>query len=404
MATLAGIQVADKYSAFDSGAAFLLAQNCNIDEIVRPNPDWEVEFRSNSKYIVARGIGASNSADAFNSAHEIVQQAFDLLSITGKADFSIHNAIDECLIWWREQSTQVLRIISVIDLPIAVGPANLIVTDENGNVIPSPVPPPTIYHESLRYFRLSQITDDLFDAFRNMYLSFELLLDYIEPKLRGEREGRWIKRALNKINTSVPLSHAITPTTNNIVNEIYREIYIDIRCNIFHAKKASLLLPQSVLDRKKVNEGFKKLTRIVLLLVKHWLNVRRGGGLITYEGFDLMTLPLLSNSHILVSDVAVPITKDKNSEDQAFSNAIPLSTRYAPELCEPGLNFSLGTIDSSQLNRLKRIARIGLKHQDTVKIVCKIEEELTFENIDRFEAQMGIQLKNLRQPKSFFKA
>ena len=61
---------------------------------------------------------------------------------------------------------------------------------------------PLAWHESMRYFRISQITTDMFDAFRNLYLALESLLSHIAPvRLRpngrpDEGEGQWAKRAL----------------------------------------------------------------------------------------------------------------------------------------------------------------------------------------------------------------
>lgn len=394
MATLAGVLISDKHSPFDSGAAFLLSQKCTVNEVVRPQPHWEVEIRASSPYVVARGIGASNSADAFNTAHDIAQQGLDLLSISGKADLSIHNAIDECLIWWREDNLRILRVIIVAERYIKVGPG----------LGPQPLVLPIIYHESLRYFRLSQTTDDLYDAFRNMYLSFELLLEYIVPKT-DKTETQWLMRALNKVNATWPLSLAFTPRTSDIVQEIYDEIYRGVRIGIFHAKhNYPHLLPHNLQDRAKVNEGLKKLTRIVLLLAQNKLNARRGGGLITYYAFDGMTKPFLSDSEILISDVNLSVNADETLDSPAYVGAVTFPARFAPELSEPGLNCALGTIDTDLLHSLKSIVRFSLKHENILCLVLVIDAELTYEGFDRIEAQMGFQLKNVDQPKYLFKA
>jgi hypothetical protein len=403
MATLAGVLISDKHSPFDSGAAFLLSQKCTVNEVVQPQPDWEIEIRALSPYVVARGIGASNAADAFNSAHEIAQQGLDLLSISGKADLTILNSTSECLIWWREDKLRILRAVSITELPIKVGPVEIVVKDQAGNVVQQPPIPQIIFHESFRYFRLSQTTDDLYDAFRNMYLSFELLLEHIVPKTE-RREGEWLKRALVTVNATVPLSRALTPRTSDIVQEIYDEIYIAIRCAIFHAKHYSYLLPHNLQDRGKVNEGLKKLTRIVLLLAENWLHARRGGGLITYYAFDNMTKPLLSDSEILISDVNLSVCADETLDSPAYVSAVAFPARFAPELSEPGLNCAIGAIDTSLLHSLKSIVRFGLKHETLLCLGLGIEAELTYEDFDRIEAQMGFQLRNVRQPKHLFKA
>jgi len=177
MASLANVQIADKNSIFDSGAAFLLTQKCDIDRIVTISADREAEVSQNSPYVVARIKGATNATDAFNDSREVVQQALDILSAQGEAHLTTRNTQDDSLIWWRGPSGQVLRFVSVSNMSVTTGLAKVVVTDKDGNVVPPTPQPQAIYHEGLRYFRLSQTTDDLFEAFRNMYLAFESLLE-----------------------------------------------------------------------------------------------------------------------------------------------------------------------------------------------------------------------------------
>lgn len=403
MGTLSGVLIADKTSPFDAGAAFLLSQKCVVSELVTLSSGWEIEVSQGSPYVVTRIKGTSDAASTFNEAHEAAQQGLDILSIEGKSDLAIRNAADECLIWWREQSEEVLRVLSVANLSVTVGIPTLIVTNQLGDVVPQPPPPAIKYHESLRYIRLSQVTDDLFDAFRNIYLAFELLLEDIVPKQKNEREGPWLKRALTTINKTVPVSRAFSPMTLDIIAEIYKEIYVDMRCAIFHSKKKSRLIPQNLADRRKVNEGLIKLTRIVLLLADHLLHAKRPTGGLYHTAFDLMTRPVLSDSEIVVSDSNAPLNPAETPESPAYINAVPMVTRFAPELSEPGLNFVLGSISVSQLNNLQKIARFGLKQQGNLIMGSVVEEELTYDGIDRLEAQLGIQLRNVREPKRLFR-
>ena len=51
------------------------------------------------------------------------------------------------------------------------------------------------WDESLRYFRLSQATDDLFDAFRNLFLALESILSLKTPQQSEGSESKWLRRA-----------------------------------------------------------------------------------------------------------------------------------------------------------------------------------------------------------------
>lgn len=407
MATLAGILIADKYSYLDSGAAFLLAQKCDISEVVCLNSGWEIEVRESCPYVVARIKGASSASDAFNNGHEAIQQGLDLLAITGKADLSLRNASDEYLTWWREKSIQVLRIVTVTKLPVTTGIPTVVVTDvvtdKDNDVIPQPPAPKLIYHESLRYFRLSQVTDDLFDAFRNMYLAFELLLEYVVLKGENEGEGKWLKRALNSVNDTVPLSRVYSSTNPNIVLDIYNSIYKSIRCSIFHAKNQSRLLPQDLADRKRVSESLDRLTRIVLLLTEHWLHARRPSGGMFYAAFNKMTMPVASSSIVIISDNDAPLDASETIESPTCKDSVPMPTKYAPELSKPGLISVMGTVDAVRLQSLCKVAKLELVHDDELMLGATFEAPLIHNAIDRLEAQIGMQLINVREPKHFFK-
>lgn len=113
MANLSGIPIADRNSEFDSGAAFLLLQKGKISKVVQPSSDWEVEVRAGSPYVVARGKGATKLT-AFDLAYEHIQMDFDLLSVNeGIDDLSIRSDIEQFLVWWRSESTQVLRVVEI---------------------------------------------------------------------------------------------------------------------------------------------------------------------------------------------------------------------------------------------------------------------------------------------------
>lgn len=395
MATLGEIVIADKNSHLGSGVAFLLNQKCELSEVIRFDPDHEVEVRKGSPYIVAHTQGMSHINDVFSNGYELAQKGLDLISIMGKSNLSIRNGSYEYIAWWREGSEQILRVVAFAKSPFLMEMLGL----KFNQTVASPKP---IYHESLRYFRLSQVTDDLFDAFRNMYLSFELLLEHIEPKRKREAEGDWLRRALGSVNKVVSLEQAYSCANSDVVSDIYNNIYKKTRCSIFHAKNKSRLLPQNLIDRKQVAEGLEILTNIVLLLAKKWLKVERLRERLVPDGFDLVTQPLLSNSIVIVSDNNMSLNTSETFGISDFSNPIYLHTRHAPELSEPNFGVVLGTVNILELGSLDKIATLGLLYNNDLIFSAKIGEDLICKSIDRLEIQFGIQLENIREPKYLF--
>jgi hypothetical protein len=402
MATLAGIRIADKTSPFDSGAAMLLAQNCTVSELVQLASGYEVEIRAGSPYVVARTTGAADAQIAFDLGMEAVQQGLDLLSVTGKGDFSTKNAFDQHFIWWRDSAGQFLRFVETSVLSFSLS-ATATVTDSNGTVVPPPTQPLPVYHDALRYYRLSQTTDDLFDSFRNIYLAFELLLEHIAPINAGEREGVWLKRALATANTTVSLAQAYSGTSGNVVADIYSDIYKGIRCRVFHAKSGQCLTPQRPSDRRTVAVGSEKLARLVILLAEHWLSIRRGGGGVTYTGFEMMTKPIANSSVVLVSDNDAPFDGAETLES-SFSTAVAMTTRHAPELSSPGRTAILGAVTPEKLSCFSSIARFGVKHEHTLLLGATVDASLVCTGVDCLQAQLNMQMKNSKSPKRLFSA
>ena len=68
-----------------------------------------------------------------------------------------------------------------------------------------------VWHESSRYYRVSESSTDLYDSFRNLYLAIEALLSDVVPpttKPNGNLEGdsEWLERALRLVGQTVDLS------------------------------------------------------------------------------------------------------------------------------------------------------------------------------------------------------
>ncbi len=226
MAKLGNIDIANKNSEFDCGAAFLLSEKeCPESKIVIVEPSSEVEIQQKNPYVVVRSKGLNNPDILAEELYEVAQRGLDLLCISRIANLSIHRASDEHLIWWRESFQQILRVVCVYKLR------------SGASIMSSDALHPQQYHENLRYFRLSQITDDLSDAYRNMYLALELLVSSISPKRSNESELVWLKRVLKDEANNIPDFPAVD-------EEIIREIYRDVRCRLFHAKE-KYILPQS---------------------------------------------------------------------------------------------------------------------------------------------------------------
>lgn len=208
--------------------------------------------RAEEGYELAR----DDSLDAAN-------KGLDFLSARGQGDYWIRNAEDEHIVWWMDGPRAVVRALSVPTFRIQVGQ----VTVTGGEPV---VPPPPKWHESLRYFRLSQTTDDLFEAYRNLHLALESILDTLTPRLNAkgmpaEREGEWFKRALVEAGKIVTLQSFAPRGVIDPAQALWDELYRDRRSALFHAKLSRVyLLPHSSQTRHDMAESLKRLTGLYL--------------------------------------------------------------------------------------------------------------------------------------------
>lgn len=398
MAKLAGLDIAAQpYQR--SGLALVLEDKSPITEILNPSPCWEVSLQQNNPYIVANAADTLTREDAFHQGHEAIQESLDILSFDNEADLACTLVSDEHLIWWEENEDQHLRVVDNADLRMSTS-ATVTARDKDGNVVETSTLS-TDWHEAMRYFRLAQVSNDLFDAYRNIYLSFERVLSHIEPK-GNEGEGAWLRRALQNLPQKVDLNN-YTEGSGNAIDDFMQEQYDDVRNKIFHAKEGqNRLRPQDPADQEKVQKALKNLTRLVITLIKETTQTNRTGGVITHAGFDSMTG--------WMAEVELEIRSH-----QRYPPLI-LPTGFAPSLSQPGLKTVLGVTNLNKPNssisdvrnwmREARNRSIGkprrslesctLYNAEEEKPIISIglREQLDLESIDQFEVQTGVFLVN----------
>ena len=228
-----------------AGGAFRLSEAAAEDstEIIG---DWTIEVRAGSEIVVARGGGGATYEEARDDALAAANKGLDFLCLRGATPMAIRHAGTEHIVWWSEDSQSVIRLLSIPTVTLHVGEVSV----TGGTPV---VPPPPEWQESARYFRLSQLTDDLFDSFRNVYLALESILDHLAPQRPREREGEWFRRALSEAGKIINLAGHAPKGAPDPVEALYDELYLSTRNLVFHAKSArAYLLPHSSLQRRAV--------------------------------------------------------------------------------------------------------------------------------------------------------
>lgn len=385
------------------GAAFTLTSVASADASLALL-GGELEIKAGQRDVVVRFDGAISAEVTLQRGHQLVQQGLDLLSVLGRTDAVIQEAENEHLIWWSEPNGVVVRLVSTTMLRFAVGPIKAEVHDKNGNIIPPTALQPR-HHIAFRYYRLAQTTEDLYDAYRNMYLAFEVLLSNQFPMSKGEREFDWLRRALDNARSTIRLDDLVS-SGKNVVDSVLQVVYQDARLPLFHAKEGRGFFPphDSPGDRQVVAKALAMLTQIVLRMAEVWFNARRAGGGVFFSWVYENTKQMLSGSSMIATNYAGSFdASERDLSHERFESAVKFDTRLAPELQRGREPAFLGTVQAKKLASLGEVRRIEIITSDHPYMAQLLEAPLVCDDAARLEILMYVRATNLNQPKSLFR-
>lgn len=265
------------------GAAFLLRAPAKTSATIEHDAGL-VRLVSGEPCLTV-ALHAAVAPDAVRDAcWRVAQEALDVRAATHREAYATRDGEHNFITWQAEADGYALSIIDTIQAPWQMH-AEIVVHSAPGShpPPPSPPPPPVEYHPALRYYRLSQLTDDLFDAFRNAYLALEYLISEVSPKSPGESEQNWLTRVLG--GTLAP----ILPGGIDVVTFV-ESVYKFGRLPLFHAKSyATIYLPHGT-ERSTILNTFETLQQLLASIQHHRLNPRiaSGWGQMSEQASDAM--------------------------------------------------------------------------------------------------------------------
>lgn len=279
--------------------------------------------------------------------------------------------------------------------------------DAPGEEKVTPIEPEPTWHPSFRYFRLAQVSDEVFDAYRNLFLALESILSTAMPPEKHEREFDWIARALTAAaEAGVPLATNAPAGARDPVPAIRHDLYSDVRTATFHAKASGItLLPLDPVDRGAVLDSLSRLAGLYLELVSVTLGVRRRSGAFFRAGFDLMFGDPFAESVVHVTDDEAPVDASSTSVNPSGGRVKVIATRPFSEYDRPFLRTIIGEASVDELRELTHIGRIAAVHRDGTPFTGgQLEARLTLGGVDTFQALMGMRGLNVRLPRMFYAA
>lgn len=310
MARIGCINLGGKTTQQYSGIAYMLSKPSQLSKMytIKNNSEsWEVEFSKGHSMVIARTSSALDKEKILTTGFNIIQKALDYLSIQKQTHLFVKNPENEYILLFKKNGKLILQHNDTSQFVVGVS-VNIEVKDKDGNIKPSALEKFPIWDVTLRYYRLSQVSEDLSEAYRNLYLSFESLLNYIYP-WQGGSEENWLRKALNKVNLSVDLAK-IAPSASCPINHIIQTQYKNIRVKLFHAK-TNIIIPHNELSPNVIYDAYRELLLLWHEVASKYLDVPRlSEGGITQAGFISMVSAFEKFTLVYTDDTSPPLAAD----------------------------------------------------------------------------------------------
>lgn len=393
-------------SSHQSGGVFYLNKGSSED-LRWDDGVWTVESKAGSSVVIVRGGWASSYQQARADSLSAAQRGLDAFCLFGFAPLSIRDAETQHIAWWIESKALALRVVAISEISMKMS-LNFEVTDSSGKTVAPAPTTPVAWHESFRYFRLSQSTDDTFDAFRNLYLALESILDNLAPVQIGkngrpaERESAWTRRALTMAAGLTDLSRFARAAVADPVEDLANEMR-DIRNAVFHAKSGTkkILLPHESSSRSALSV-LERFGTLYVELANRVLKVRRPTAMLLPPAFDSITDGLGRSLEYFVSDDETPCKREDTSPNPAGGQLVRLTPSSTPEQKLPFLRSYVATSPAAALSSLSFIRRLGSTAEGVLFSCADLEGKLELSGVDRFEVELGIRASNTQAVKTVY--
>ena len=321
--------------------------------------------------------------------------------MTGRADLATRDANDEYVAWWTDNGNSTITYASTVTFSFSVWPVELTVRDATGNIVPPNIVVPQ-HHLGFRFFRLAQVSDDLFDAYRNMYLAFEALLSSQYPKGRG-LEIDWLRHSFAAASNDLNLASVVPSGVPAPVDQILDVVYSGARLPLFHAKdgRAYFAPISSANDRAVVAVALRLLTQLVIRMAGVWFNARRRSGWVNLNIFEKNYKILFSRSEFVFSD-----NPDYSLHDDLTSKSINEGCRFSAQFHKKfdgeTRHHVYGCLDVSSIRDRGRLYALFLVNDKSPQMSCSPDTTFDLNGFNQFEVFFFMRGNNASQPKYLY--
>ncbi len=398
-------------------AVFELTSETDDKEFVHTLSDGcEVVLPASSWYIVVRAIPGASFDQVHKNGREAANRAIDIHFGNGGRPHYIAHENEPYLARWPSQIGGVLRVVGRDQITTrirAAGSAPGGVRDAGGNLVNQPSRP-RAWHQSLRYYRASEASIDLYDSFRNLYLAIESLLSKVHPSPGSGGDSAWLEQALGVAATKVslvpfgPVSQTGPPVP--IHKAIHQEFYKNLRTAIFHAKdQRATWLPQDWGSRAFIVEARFRYAQMYRALAAEYLGMRYASGGLFQAAWENLWEGLLQDHEVYVSNDLTRLEDEPKGQYQiapAGGDYMTLPTGPAADMAADWRRGVMG-VDAGRAvhGRVGGIRRFGtLRANGEPLSAFTLRAPLIVDGIDVLQVVVLIEGRNYGQPRRDFES
>lgn len=410
MATFGGTDLGE-----GGGGVFELASESDDEMFTYGLPDGtEVVIPASSKYVVVRHCPGADFGSVQHTAREAANRAIDVYFGQGGRPLVMAHRQSTFVVWWPSDGKLTARIVSSTVSTSRLC-ATVTIRDGDGNVVTRPPAPPKAWHESLRYYRVSESTRDLYDSFRNVYLALEALLSTVVPtklKTNGKPEGdkEWLQRALRDVGQHVDLSPYAPSSGRAANNAIHDELYTKLRTAIFHAKSGrNTWVPQDWQSRSTIVEARARYARLFRGLAAKYLDITYPFGGITRAFWEDIQEGVFSRQQVYVSNDITRVVEGQPQDDNAIAPAggavLVMATTPASDIAADWLRGIMGVESGSTVHStVGEVRRYGSLHDGQLVVVGSLEAPLIVNNLHALEVVILMEGRTYGEPLKDFES
>jgi hypothetical protein len=409
MATFGGIDL-----GAGGAAVFELTTDSDDEESLLPLPDGsEVFIPANSRFLVVRECPGTTFDEVHSIAHESANRAIDIHFGLGGRPLVLGKKDSTYIVGWIAPAGRTMRIVGRTQLHARFR-ARGEVRDADGNLIMDPPPPPKVWHQSLRYYRVSESATDLYDSFRNVYLAIESLCsDVVAPELRSngcpEGDSEWLRRALRVVGQTVDLSPYAPESSKAPHNAIHTELYGNLRTAIFHGKTGrATWAPQDWASRGMIVAARARYARLFRALACEYLDIQYPGGGFAKAFWEDSWEEQLRSHEVFVSNDPTKIEDEPKGEYElapAGGDFLRLPTSPADDMAADWRRGVCGREVASTIHlELGEIRRFGTLRNSEPALVESLHAPLVVDDLDELQVVLLVEGRNYGQPRQDFES